>query len=103
MTQNYSPPVELSLSVCLASFKWKRDTAEMTLNTTACVSAVGDGRLGFPEGAPYDAIHVGAAAAAVPKSVGRLVFWLIFIFIDNCKYICNYNGYLSMCFFFFTT
>lgn len=23
---------------------------------------VGDGRLGYPEGAPYDAIHVGAAA-----------------------------------------
>uniref|UniRef100_H3DIX2 Protein-L-isoaspartate O-methyltransferase n=2 Tax=Tetraodon nigroviridis TaxID=99883 RepID=H3DIX2_TETNG len=41
---------------------------------------VGDGRLGFPEGAPYDAIHVGAAAAAVPKSLleqlkpgGRLI------------------------------
>lgn len=31
--------------------------------------AVGDGRLGFPGGAPYDAIHVGAAAAAVPKDV----------------------------------
>lgn len=38
------------------------------------VSAVGDGRLGFPEGAPYDAIHVGAAASAVPKSVRRLFF-----------------------------
>ncbi|KAG7238478.1 hypothetical protein INR49_030751 [Caranx melampygus] len=41
---------------------------------------VGDGRLGFPEGAPYDAIHVGAAAATVPKALleqlkpgGRLV------------------------------
>lgn len=41
---------------------------------------VGDGRLGFPEGAPYDAIHVGAAASAVPKSLleqlkpgGRLI------------------------------
>ncbi|XP_037550841.1 l-isoaspartyl protein carboxyl methyltransferase, like isoform X3 [Nematolebias whitei] len=30
---------------------------------------VGDGRLGFPDGAPYDAIHVGAAAAAVPKDL----------------------------------
>lgn len=41
---------------------------------------VTDGRLGYPEGAPYDAIHVGAAAATVPKALleqlkpgGRLV------------------------------
>lgn len=30
---------------------------------------MGDGRLGYPDGAPYDAIHVGAAAATVPKAV----------------------------------
>uniref|UniRef100_A0A3P9M3D2 Protein-L-isoaspartate O-methyltransferase n=1 Tax=Oryzias latipes TaxID=8090 RepID=A0A3P9M3D2_ORYLA len=41
---------------------------------------VGDGRLGYPEGAPYDAIHVGAAAATVPEALleqlkpgGRLI------------------------------
>ncbi|KAI3367206.1 hypothetical protein L3Q82_008261 [Scortum barcoo] len=41
---------------------------------------VGDGRLGCPEGAPYDAIHVGAAAPTIPKALleqlkpgGRLV------------------------------
>ncbi|XP_048084323.1 l-isoaspartyl protein carboxyl methyltransferase, like isoform X1 [Alosa alosa] len=41
---------------------------------------VGDGRLGFPEQAPYDAIHVGAAAPTIPKALldqlkpgGRLV------------------------------
>ncbi|XP_051477172.1 protein-L-isoaspartate(D-aspartate) O-methyltransferase-like isoform X2 [Apus apus] len=41
---------------------------------------VGDGRQGYPEEAPYDAIHVGAAAAAVPKELleelkpgGRLI------------------------------
>ncbi|XP_027028169.2 l-isoaspartyl protein carboxyl methyltransferase, like [Tachysurus fulvidraco] len=41
---------------------------------------VGDGRLGFPDGAPYDAIHVGAAAPTTPKVLleqlkpgGRLV------------------------------
>ncbi|XP_042496508.1 protein-L-isoaspartate O-methyltransferase 1-like isoform X2 [Macadamia integrifolia] len=28
---------------------------------------VGDGRLGWPEFAPYDAIHVGAAAAEIPQ------------------------------------
>uniref|UniRef100_A0A803KQC5 Protein-L-isoaspartate O-methyltransferase n=2 Tax=Chenopodium quinoa TaxID=63459 RepID=A0A803KQC5_CHEQI len=41
---------------------------------------VGDGRLGYPEAAPYDAIHVGAAAPEIPKALveqlkpgGRLV------------------------------
>lgn len=29
----------------------------------------GDGRLGYPELAPYDAIHVGAAAAQVPDEL----------------------------------
>lgn len=31
--------------------------------------AVGDGRLGYPDEAPYDAIHVGAAAPTLPKAV----------------------------------
>ncbi|KAG9336321.1 hypothetical protein JZ751_002668 [Albula glossodonta] len=41
---------------------------------------VGDGRLGYPDGAPYDAIHVGAAAPTLPRALlaqlkpgGRLV------------------------------
>lgn len=34
--------------------------------------AVGDGRLGFPDEAPYDAIHVGAAAPTLPKAVCAL-------------------------------
>lgn len=29
----------------------------------------GDGRQGFPEDSPYDAIHVGAAAATLPQAV----------------------------------
>lgn len=29
----------------------------------------GDGRLGYEDDAPYDAIHVGAAAKEVPKAV----------------------------------
>uniref|UniRef100_UPI0009B46650 protein-L-isoaspartate(D-aspartate) O-methyltransferase-like n=1 Tax=Monopterus albus TaxID=43700 RepID=UPI0009B46650 len=41
---------------------------------------VGDGRLGFPDGAPYDAIHVGAAAATVPRAVRtRMAFALVTI------------------------
>lgn len=41
---------------------------------------VGDGRLGYPQGGPYDAIHVGAAAPSRPNALidqlkpgGRLV------------------------------
>lgn len=71
MTQNSSALVELSLLVCV-TLNLEFVSTELTINLTVGISAVGDGRLGFPEGAPYDAIHVGAAAATVPKSV-RLV------------------------------
>lgn len=40
-----------------------------TATTYLHLPTVGDGRLGNQEGAPYDAIHVGAAAATVPKAV----------------------------------
>jgi len=49
------------------------------LDNGAIVFVKGDGRRGYPEGAPYDAIHVGAAAAVHHqelvdqlKSPGRL-------------------------------
>uniref|UniRef100_A0A3Q3WL74 Protein-L-isoaspartate O-methyltransferase n=1 Tax=Mola mola TaxID=94237 RepID=A0A3Q3WL74_MOLML len=55
------------------------DDAEL-LTSGRIKLADGDGRFGFPEGAPYDAIHVGAAAATVPNSLleqlkpgGRLI------------------------------
>jgi protein-L-isoaspartate(D-aspartate) O-methyltransferase len=36
----------------------------------SCVEVVcGDGRLGWPAGAPYDVIHVGAAAASLPREL----------------------------------
>ncbi|XP_066464759.1 protein-L-isoaspartate(D-aspartate) O-methyltransferase-like isoform X1 [Eleutherodactylus coqui] len=51
------------------------------LLSSGCLKfVVGDGRLGYPEGGPYDAIHVGAAAAIVPQELlnqlkpgGRLI------------------------------
>lgn len=36
--------------------------------------SVGDGRQGYPEEAPFNAIHVGAAAPDLPKAVSRLHF-----------------------------
>lgn len=37
---------------------------------TPCVP-VGDGRLGYTEDAPYNAIHVGAAAPTLPQAVSQ--------------------------------
>lgn len=49
------------------------------LNVFLC-NSFADGRLGWPENAPYDAIHVGAAAPEIPQPLidqlkpgGRLV------------------------------
>lgn len=56
--------------------------------TSVCVSllAVGDGRLGYPEGAPYDAIHVGAAAATVPKAVRTTASsYYVFLLYSICR------------------
>uniref|UniRef100_A0A915IQH3 protein-L-isoaspartate(D-aspartate) O-methyltransferase n=1 Tax=Romanomermis culicivorax TaxID=13658 RepID=A0A915IQH3_ROMCU len=36
-----------------------------------CKLITGDGRLGCPEEAPFDAIHVGAAAETLPRAVSR--------------------------------
>lgn len=38
---------------------------------------VGDGRMGYAEEAPYDAIHVGAAAPVVPQAVS----WDLFFYL----------------------
>jgi hypothetical protein len=36
----------------------------------------GDGRLGYEKDAPYDAIHVGAAAPEIPSKVSLHFFWI---------------------------
>lgn len=73
-----------------ATATWRRDPAH-TVPLLSCAAGppltagrlelvVGDGRGGWPAGAPYDAIHVGAAAPRVPTDLvdqlapgGRLV------------------------------
>lgn len=43
------------------------DKLEAQLNDGSIVNICGDGRKGLPEEAPFDAIHVGAAAPGVPQ------------------------------------
>lgn len=45
----------------------KRSAASALLDRGSLSIHVADGRLGWPELAPYDAIHVGAAAPEIPK------------------------------------
>uniref|UniRef100_A0A7C9DLK7 Protein-L-isoaspartate O-methyltransferase n=1 Tax=Opuntia streptacantha TaxID=393608 RepID=A0A7C9DLK7_OPUST len=45
----------------------KKSPAAPLLKSGALSIHAGDGRLGWPEAAPYDAIHVGAAAPQIPK------------------------------------
>uniref|UniRef100_A0A8C4PXX3 protein-L-isoaspartate(D-aspartate) O-methyltransferase n=1 Tax=Eptatretus burgeri TaxID=7764 RepID=A0A8C4PXX3_EPTBU len=54
--------------------------SQQGIDHESTTSVQGDGRLGYPQTAPYDAIHVGAAALTVPKPLldqlkpgGRLV------------------------------
>lgn len=39
------------------------------LDSGRIIISVGDGRLGYPEYAPFNAIHVGAAARTLPQAV----------------------------------
>jgi len=47
----------------------KKDGLGRALETGEVVLVSGDGRLGYPQEGPYDAIHVGAAAATVPSAL----------------------------------
>ena len=44
------------------------------INVVLFLHVVGDGRLGYPDSAPYDAIHVGAAAPTLPQAVSTLIY-----------------------------
>ncbi|KAK9278913.1 hypothetical protein L1049_028494 [Liquidambar formosana] len=64
---------------------------------------VGDGRLGWPEFAPYDAIHVGAAAPEIPQPLidqlkpgGRMVIPVGNIFQDLKVVDKNLDGSISI-------
>ncbi|KAE9602663.1 putative protein-L-isoaspartate(D-aspartate) O-methyltransferase [Lupinus albus] len=65
---------------------------------------VGDGREGWPEHAPYDAIHVGAAASEIPEPLidqlkpgGRMVIPVGNILQDLKVVDKNSDGSISVC------
>jgi len=45
----------------------KDERTRRSVESTAIEIHAGDGRLGYPSGGPYDAIHVGAAAPTIPE------------------------------------
>ena len=50
----------------------RKDTKLSALLGTGQLTLItGDGRQGYEPEAPYDAIHVGAAAPTLPQAVGR--------------------------------
>lgn len=48
---------------------FERDGRAELLDAGNVLLVAGDGRKGYEEGAPYDAIHVGAAAPAIPAAL----------------------------------
>lgn len=54
----------------------KDPNLESLLETGQMMMVTGDGRKGFEAEAPYDAIHVGAAAPSLPQEVWMINFFL---------------------------
>jgi protein-L-isoaspartate(D-aspartate) O-methyltransferase len=49
----------------------QKDGKGHLLDLGQVLMVVGDGRKGYAAAAPYDAIHVGAAAPTLPQDLGR--------------------------------
>ncbi|KAF8390537.1 hypothetical protein HHK36_025064 [Tetracentron sinense] len=81
----------------------QKSTAAPLLKGGSLSMHVGDGRLGWPEFAPYDAIHVGAAAPEIPQPLidqlkpgGRMVIPVGNIFQDLKVVEKNLDGSVSV-------
>ncbi|XP_031373211.1 protein-L-isoaspartate O-methyltransferase 1-like [Punica granatum] len=80
----------------------KSEAASFLKEGSLCIH-VGDGRQGWPEFAPYDAIHVGAAAREIPQALidqlkpgGRMVIPVGDLFQDLKVVDKNLDGTVSM-------
>ena len=65
----------------------RKDNAAL-LDSGRIKFVVGDGRKGFPDDAPYNAIHVGAAAPTLPQEV-RLN--KVFVFFQKTLAVSTIN------------
>lgn len=65
------------------------------LETGQLVMVTGDGRKGYEPEAPYDAIHVGAAAPELPQAVSDLLLSIVCLFII----ILKVYGVVTCCYF----
>ncbi|KAH6794771.1 protein-l-isoaspartate methyltransferase 1 [Perilla frutescens var. hirtella] len=81
----------------------QKSAAAPLLKEGSLLIRAADGRLGWPEFAPYDAIHVGAAAAEIPSALieqlkpgGRLVIPVGNIYQDLQVVDKNADGSLSV-------
>ncbi|KAK7265611.1 hypothetical protein RJT34_33233 [Clitoria ternatea] len=81
----------------------KKSAAAQLLKDGSLSVHVGDGRQGWPEFAPYDAIHVGAAASEIPQPLidqlkpgGRMVIPVGNIFQDLKVVDKNSDGSISI-------
>lgn len=62
------------------------------LNSGQVVLVSGDGRQGYPEQAPYDAIHVGAAAPTLPQPlIDQLKVYSIKTKVTFCQITFNFR------------
>jgi hypothetical protein len=67
VTKQVAMKTFVTKQVAMKTFVTKRVVMKQVFNISN-VSA-GDGRKGYPDDAPYNAIHVGAAAAILPEPV----------------------------------
>jgi protein-L-isoaspartate(D-aspartate) O-methyltransferase len=56
--------------VAMSRENFKKDGRAEMLDAGEVLLVAGDGRMGYPARAPYDAIHVGAAAPSIPEVGG---------------------------------